>query len=107
MLILSLLGRGHASGLWQVPMFMGLLGVTAEDMTLAAKRPEWLASRLLLGGGRALQRWVTTAEPSAAEQAVGCHSLLACLAEHARIVALDDAAAPAIEPAAAVAVAAA
>lgn len=97
MLLLSLLVRGQASGVWQIPLFLGLLGVSAEVITLAAKRPGWMPSRLLLGGGRLLQRWVTTAEPTAAEQAVGCHALLACLAEHARIVALDDVAEPAVE----------
>jgi hypothetical protein len=69
-------------------------------VTVAALRPRWLPSRVLLVGGRALQRWVTTAEPTAAEQAVGCHALLACLAEHDRIVVLDDAdTAPLAEPA--------
>ena len=89
MLVLGVLVRGQAAGVWQVPLFVGLLGVSAEVVTLAARRPEWLPCRLLLGGGKALQRWVTTAEPTAAEQAVGCHALLACLVEHERIVALD------------------
>jgi hypothetical protein len=90
MLVLSLVARGWAHGLWQVPLFLVMLGGAAEIVTLAATRPNSLASRLLLGGGKALQRWVTTAEPTPAEQAVGCHALLACLAEHERIVALDE-----------------
>jgi uncharacterized protein YqhQ len=90
MLALVFVVQGHASGLWQVPLFLGLIGVSAEVVTLAATRPTWLPSRALLAGGKALQRWVTTAEPTAAEQAVGCLALRVCLDEHARIVALDD-----------------
>ena len=92
MLGFAVLVRGYSPGYWEIPVMVVLVGVAAEVVTLAAARPHWLASRVLLGGGKALQRWVTTAEPTAAEQAVGCHALLACLAEHERIVALDDAA---------------
>jgi uncharacterized protein YqhQ len=101
MLALGLVVRDlPVRGVWQIPLFLGLLGASAELVTVAALRPRWLPSQVLLVGGRALQRWVTTAEPTAAEQAVGCHALLACLAEHDRIVALDDAdTAPLAEPA--------
>jgi uncharacterized protein YqhQ len=92
MLALGLVVRGQAPGLLQIPLFLFLLGLSAEVVTLAAKRPHWLPSRLLLGGGKLLQRWVTTAEPTAAEQAVGCLALQACLDEHARVLSLDDAA---------------
>jgi uncharacterized protein YqhQ len=87
MLALALVTRGQFGGLgWlQIPLFLGMLGAAAELVTLASARPDNLVSRVLLGGGKALQRWVTTAEPTAAEQAVGCHALEACLAEHARI----------------------
>jgi len=90
MLVFGLLLRGHVHGVAQVPVFLGLLGLSAEIIGWLALRPQWLVSRFVLGGGKALQRWVTTAEPTAAEQAVGCHALVACLAEHAHIVALDD-----------------
>jgi uncharacterized protein YqhQ len=89
MLVLGLALHGVGAGWLQAPLFLVLLGVSAELVTLAASRPRWVPSRLLLSGGKAIQRWITTAEPTAAEQAVGCHALLACLAEHDRVVALD------------------
>ncbi|MDP9386440.1 MAG: DUF1385 domain-containing protein [Actinomycetota bacterium] len=67
----------------QVPAFLLLLATTAEAVSVAAGRPRARTSRLVLAGGRALQRWVTTAEPSPEEQAVGCRALAACLAHHA------------------------
>lgn len=90
LLAVGLVSRGHVGGLWQVPFLLAMIGVAAEVVTLAATRPSWLPSRVLLAGGKALQRWVTTAEPTAAEQAVGCLALRACLDEHARVVALDE-----------------
>jgi uncharacterized protein YqhQ len=90
MLLLALALHGVVGGWLQGPMFVALLGVSAEVVTLAANRPRWMASRALLWGGRAIQRWVTTAEPTAAEQAVGCQALMAALAEHHRVVALDE-----------------
>lgn len=73
--------------LLQVPAFLLLMATTAELVTKAAGRPRSPLSRLVLAGGRALQRHVTTAEPTAAEQAVGCRALAACMAEHHRLVA--------------------
>lgn len=90
MLAFGLLIHGRVTGLWEVPAFLVLLGVSAELVTWLAARPDWLLTRAVLAGGKALQRWVTTAEPTAAEQAVGCRALTACLVEHARIVAADD-----------------
>lgn len=78
-------------GLVQVPAFVLLLAAVAELVSLAASRPRALPSRLLLVGGRALQRYVTTAEPTADEQAVGCVALTACLVEHARVETPDAA----------------
>lgn len=72
----------------QLPAFAGLLAVCAEVVSLAAGRPSWIVSRAVLSGGRAVQRWITTSEPTLAEQAVGCHALIACLAEHARLTGL-------------------
>jgi uncharacterized protein YqhQ len=92
MLVLGLALHGVGAGWLQAPLFLVLLGVSAELVTLAASRPRWVPSRLLLSGGKAIQRWITTAEPTAAEQAVGCQALLACLVEHERVVALDGAA---------------
>lgn len=80
--------RDVASGLWELPAFLLLIGATAEVVTLAAKRPQHVLSRAVLGGGKALQRWVTTAEPTPAEQAVGCQALAAAVAEHVRLTAL-------------------
>jgi uncharacterized protein YqhQ len=78
-------------GAIQIPLFLGVLGSTAELVSLAAAKPRSAISRVLLTGGRFLQARITTAEPTAAEQAVGCRALLAALAEHDRLVAADGA----------------
>ena len=82
----------------QLPAFLVLMASAAEAVSTAARRPRALASRVVLAGGRALQRFVTTSEPTAAEQAVGCRALAACLAHHSLL-----AAAPAASPPEAVA----
>lgn len=69
----------------QLPVFLASLGLAVETMSLAARRPRFIGSRALLVGGRALQRYVTTAEPTPAEQAVACRALSAALAEHFRL----------------------
>jgi hypothetical protein len=38
--------------------------------------------------GSALQFWVTTREPSASEQTIGCRALSACLARHHEVAPL-------------------
>jgi uncharacterized protein YqhQ len=73
----------------QVPIFLIALGSTVELMSLAARFPRFVGSRLLLSGGRLLQRVVTTAEPTPSEQAVACRALSAALDEHARLEAAD------------------
>jgi uncharacterized protein YqhQ len=75
---------GGVSGWAQVPAFLASLVLSAEAVGLAASRPRALPSRLVLVGGRALQRLVTTAEPTPAEQAVACRALLAVLEEEWR-----------------------
>lgn len=75
------------SGLSSAAQLIGgaaALAFTAEALTLAARRRTALWSRLLLAPGLFLQRYVTTAEPTREEQAVACHAMAACLAEHAR-----------------------
>ena len=79
----------------QLPALLALLAVGAEGVSLAARRPRSPLSRALLVGGRALQRFVTTAEPTAAEQAVGCRALAACLEHHRRLEGTASAPAPA------------
>lgn len=81
------LALGGLPAAFQVPAFLLLMATTAEAVTQAAGRPRSPLSRLVLAGGRALQRYVTTAEPTAAEQAVGCRALAACLALHEQLVA--------------------
>jgi len=75
-------------GVVQVPAFLGSLAVSAELVGAAASRPRARRSRLLLVGGRLVQRLVTTAEPTPAEQAVACRALAACVAEHDRLTAV-------------------
>ncbi|MEO6713629.1 MAG: DUF1385 domain-containing protein [Mycobacteriales bacterium] len=66
------------SALLWIPMLAGAV----ELVSAAAKSPLRPASRLVLAGGRLLQRYVTTSEPTYAEQAVACRALGACLAAH-------------------------
>lgn len=85
LVFLAMLGGLALTGLpsvLQVPSFLLLLASTAEVVSLAAGRPRARTSRAVLAGGRAIQRWVTTAEPTPDEQAVGCRALAACLAHH-------------------------
>jgi uncharacterized protein YqhQ len=72
-------------GFLQAPAMLLCIGAGAELLSFAARRPSSVLSRLLVAPGRFLQRHVTTQEPTRAEQAVGCHALLAALAEHARV----------------------
>jgi uncharacterized protein YqhQ len=69
-----------ASGAWSLLTFVGIFAVSVEVVSLAAQRPRSPLSRLVLAGGHVLQRYVTTAEPTAQEQAVGVKALQACLA---------------------------
>lgn len=90
LVFLAMLGGLALTGLpsvLQVPTFLLLLASTAEAVSLAAGRPRARVSRLVLAGGRALQRWVTTSEPTPDEQAVGCRALAACLAHHRALTA--------------------
>ncbi len=90
LVFLAMIGGLAVGGLpaaFQVPAFVLLMATTAEAVTQAAGRPRSPVSRLVLAGGRALQRYVTTAEPTTAEQAVGCRALAACLALHEQLVA--------------------
>lgn len=103
LLVATVAARGHATGLSQIPFFLAALGIGAEAITLAAKRPHNLLSKLLLAGGKALQRVVTTAEPTANEQATANLALTAALEAHARAVATDNEPVPALALAAAAA----
>lgn len=82
---------GGAAG---IAMFVLLFAVSVEVVTLAARRPRVLASRVVLSGGHLLQRWITTSEPTREEQAVGVKALQACLAmlaaEQLATTALDE-----------------
>ena len=69
----------------EVPAFLVMLGVSVETLSLASRRPRFVVSQLLLAGGKFLQRFVTTQEPTAEEQEIGCRALRAALAEHARL----------------------
>lgn len=63
-----------------VVLWVLMLAGAVELVSGAAKSPLRPVSRAVLGGGRLLQRWVTTSEPTYAEQAVACRALGACLA---------------------------
>jgi uncharacterized protein YqhQ len=59
-----------------------VLAVVAEIMTVAARHPRSWPARLLHAPGAVLQRFVTTSEPTRAEQQIGCLALTSCLARH-------------------------
>lgn len=63
------------------------IGAVAEVMNFAIRRhASHPATRLLLAGGRGLQRAVTIREPNRKELGVGVASLQACLNEHERLL---------------------
>jgi uncharacterized protein YqhQ len=63
-------------------IWLVMLAGAVELVSAAARRPLRPVSRAVLAGGRLLQRYVTTSEPTYAEQAVACRALAACLAAH-------------------------
>ena len=79
-LILACLLPLPASGGWSVLTFLLVFAFSVEVVSLAARRPRSPLSRAVLAGGHLLQRYVTTAEPTREEQAVGVKALQACLA---------------------------
>jgi uncharacterized protein YqhQ len=76
---------GHVPALLQVPATLIALAVIAEIVTLAGRHARSPLARLILVPGEALQRFLTTSEPTPAEQQVGCTALQACLALHERL----------------------
>jgi uncharacterized protein YqhQ len=74
------------SGLAQVAALPLALAVIAELLAIGARSPDSAAAKVLLAPGAAMQSFVTTREPSASEQAVGCMALTACLARHDQVV---------------------
>jgi hypothetical protein len=77
----------------QLALFPLLIGGVAELVSLAARRnPSSLLSRAVVAPGTLLQAAVTTAEPTWAQQRVGCLAIAACLERHhARVAASSDA----------------
>jgi uncharacterized protein YqhQ len=78
------------SGPAQVVALPVALAVVAELLTIAARNPGSLYAKVALAPGAAMQFWVTTREPSATEQAIGCRALSACLARHHQVGPLLD-----------------
>lgn len=79
-LVLACLLPLPAHGAWSVATFLLVFAGSVEVVSLAARRPGFFLSRVILAGGHFLQRHVTTAEPTREEQAVGVKALQACLA---------------------------
>ncbi len=68
--------------------------VSAELIRFAVmKFPKSKVTRVLVSGGRFLQRTVTTSEPKLDELAVGCRAVEACVARQRRIESLEAASA--------------
>lgn len=68
------------TGAWSLLTFVVIFALSVEVVSAAARHPRLLVSRVILVGGHFLQRFVTTAEPTREEQAVGVKALQACLA---------------------------
>lgn len=79
-LVLACLLPLPSGGLLSTLSFVVLFSVSVEVVSMAAKRPRSVLSRVVLFGGHQLQRFVTTAEPTREEQLVGVKALQACLA---------------------------
>lgn len=79
-LVLAVLLPIPSTGVLSVLTFVAIFALSVEVVTLAAKSPRSLFGRVVLFGGHQLQRFVTTAEPTREEQAVGVKALQACLA---------------------------
>lgn len=69
-----------SSGALSLVTFLVVFAGSVEIVSLAARRPRAFVSRVILAGGHFLQRYVTTAEPTREEQAVGVKALQTCLA---------------------------
>jgi uncharacterized protein YqhQ len=69
-----------------VLLWVVMLAGAVELVSAAAKSPLRPVSRFVLAGGRLLQRFVTTSEPTHAEQAVACRALAACLAAFPAVI---------------------
>jgi uncharacterized protein YqhQ len=79
-LVLACLLPLPSTGALSLVTFVLVFAVSVEIVSMAARRPAAVVSRAILAGGHLLQRFVTTAEPTAEEQAVGVKALQACLA---------------------------
>src|SRR5581483_7547128 len=77
----------------EMPAFLVMLGVSVETLSLASRRPRFVLSRVLLAGGKLLQRFVTTQEPTAEGKEICCRAMCAALAEHERLEAGESLAA--------------
>jgi uncharacterized protein YqhQ len=71
---------------WQLLAYPLLLGAIAEMLSLAARHPHRLLSRIAVAPGMAIQAAITTTEPTLLQQQVGCRALAACLDQHAAVV---------------------
>ena len=69
-----------STGMLSLVAFLAIFAASVEVVSLAARHPRSAFGRVVLFGGHQLQRWVTTAEPTREEQAVGVKALQACLA---------------------------
>jgi uncharacterized protein YqhQ len=76
---------GHLPLVIQLPAVLLALACVAEVLSLAGRHPNVALSRVLLAPGQFLQRFVTTSEPTRAEQEVACRALTACLALHGQL----------------------
>lgn len=85
MMVVLAMALSGVAGIWQVPLFLLGLGASVEILNIAGRRPDAAFSRFLLAGGKAVQRHITTSEPTRAEQAIACRALFEAVRLHERV----------------------
>ena len=81
---------GRLPWLPQLAGSMIAIAVGAEIMSLAARHGDAWPAKLLQAPGGLLQWSLTTSEPTAADQIIGCRALTACLERHAALAGTLD-----------------
>lgn len=76
------MAMANAGAVVQIAAFTLGLAAAVEILGLAARWPYSFASRAILWGGKAVQRHITTSEPTRDEQVVACRALAAAIQVH-------------------------
>jgi uncharacterized protein YqhQ len=88
--VLAVVWLDRLPWLWQLGGSLVAIAVAAEVMSLAARHGDAWPAKLLQAPGGLLQWLLTTSEPTAADQIIGCRALTACLERHAALAETFD-----------------